>query len=285
MAGTVVLSVLVTGLTTRLYLTALGVRISIGEAFWLAAVMFLCSYLPLQLNLLLRAKYLKQLHSLPYVAYTAMVMTNFGVMFCAIGIYGVLSLTIVWWHEARINVVLAAVFILCAVLPPVAGVMILRLGPGRWGGWRITGDIVTAAGTICQRRSTLAQAIGLTVVALFIWSVRFHAAALHVTPGNRLELAMILPPVAALSTYLAITPSGLGVRELMSSGLTEMIGMDHTVGLAVTTVERAVSVVCFALLGLLAVVLLGRRFRGQSQVPPARQHGQPREGEISRTGR
>jgi hypothetical protein len=268
MSVTMVLGVLVTGCTTRLYLMALGVRISVWEAFWLSAVMFLCSYLPLQLNLLMRAKYLRQLHSLPYAAYTAMVLTNLGVMFCAIGIYGALSLVLLWWQAVPPSLAFAGLFALCAVLPPLLAAAAWRLGPNRLARGKISADILSAGHKIWRRRDSLVLAVGLTVVALFLWSVRFHAAAQHVMPGQRLELAMILPPVATLSTYLAITPSGLGIRELASSGLTEMIGMDHAVGLAVTTIERAVSLVCFVVLGLIGALVLGRRFHQQPGPSP-----------------
>lgn len=263
MSVTIALGVLLTGCTTRLYLAALGVRISVWEAFWLAAVTYLCSYLPLQLNLLIRAKYLRHLHSLTYAAYTAMVITNLGVMLCAIGIYGLLSLGWLGWLEGRHSPVLYALFTLCAVVPPVVGGLAVRRGPRRIGRWRVTGQVLSAAGTICGSRKTIVLAVGLTVVALFAWTLRFYQAAQHVAPNDRLQLAVILPPVATLSTYLAVTPSGLGIRELISSGLTRVLGMDYTVGLAVTTIERAVSVVWYAILGAVGTLVLGGRFRNR----------------------
>jgi uncharacterized membrane protein YbhN (UPF0104 family) len=260
MSATVGMSVLVTGCTTRLYLSSLGVRLSVWEAFWIAGVNFLCSYLPLQLNLLIRAKYLKQLHSLGYGPYTGMVLANLVVMFCAIGVYGLLSLVFLSVRAGRHSFGLYLLFVLCMAVPALAGVVIRRHGLPAIGRARIAAEVLASTRRIFQSPVRVMQAIALTVVALFILSLRFYAAAQHVSAGNRLELALVLPPVATLSTYLAITPSGLGVRELVSSGLTEVLGMDHSIGLAVTTIERAVTVVWFALYGLVGAVILGHRF-------------------------
>jgi uncharacterized membrane protein YbhN (UPF0104 family) len=261
MSGTVVLNVLINGCATRLYLSGLGIRLSVWEAFWLSAVTFLCSYLPMHLNLLIRAKYLKQLHALPYGSYTAMVLTNLGVVFCAIGGFGILSLVFLWWRGNGHSLRLYVVFALCAILPVVVGALVLRWGLARFLRPGVASDILLAVSAICRPRKRVALAVGLIMVALFVWSLRFYQAAQHVSPDSRLQLAMVLPPVATLSTYIAVTPSGLGIRELVSSGLTEVLGMDHSVGLAVTTIERAVSVVWFAVLGLVGTLILGRRFR------------------------
>jgi hypothetical protein len=260
-SAALVVHVSITGLTTRLYLLALGVRIGIGESFWLAAVTSLCGYLPLHVNLLIRAKYLNQLHALSYASYTAMVLTNLGVLFCAIGVYGLASLAFLSWTSSRHHPGLYALFALCVVLPATAGRWVVGSRRSPIGYSPVAGELVAAVETICRRRVRVVGAVALTVVALAFWSVRFYQAAQHVAPGDRLPLAIVLPPVATLSTYLAITPNGLGVRELLSSGLTEVLGMEHTAGLAVTTIDRAVSVIWHAILGLLGTVILGRRAR------------------------
>jgi uncharacterized membrane protein YbhN (UPF0104 family) len=260
---TIVVSVLLTGATTRLYLSTLGVYISLWESFWLAAVNFLCSYLPLQANLLIRAKYLKQLHSLDYPSYTAMVLMNLLLMFCAVGIYGLAGLGWIAWTEARFSGELAIMFGACILVPLCVLGCVDRFAQSRWLGVGTAADIVGAARRMRRSTIQLTKAVGLIVAALFVLSLRFYAAAQHVGPVQRIELAMALPPIAAVSTYVAITPNGLGVRELLSSGVASLLGMPPSTGLAVTTVERALTVVGFGLLGVCGTFVLATRLRNQ----------------------
>ena len=247
MSLTVWLNILLTGLTTRIYLRVLGVQLGRQQAFWLSSVNFLCGYLPLQLNHVVRGKYLKQLHSLDYGSYTAMVIANLLVMVCSMGLYGLLALALIGWAHHRVSVPLSALFGLCAVFPPLVGLWHIRLNRGRISGRFQPIDV--ALSLLWRAWRKLLLAVLLTVVSLAILSWRFYMASAAADVEGRLELAVLLSPAATLTMYLAITPSALGVRELASSGLAQLLGMDYATGLGVSTIERGVAASWYAILG------------------------------------
>ena len=257
MSLTVWLNVVLTGLTTRIYLRILGVQFGRKQAFWLSSVNFLCGYLPLQLNHVVRGKYLKQLHALDYGSYMAMVIANLLVMLCSMGLYGIGALALIAKTHDRVSLPLAVLFGLCAMLPPLIGAL-----HAHWNDRQVTGRfrrINEAFSTLVRAWRELLLAVLLTVVSLSVLSWRFYLASAAANVDARLELAVLLAPAATLTMYLAITPSALGVRELASSGLSQLLGMDYATGLGVSTIERGVAASWYALLGLLGMFVLGRQ--------------------------
>ena len=264
LASLTTVSILITGLTTRLYLRVFDVRLTVLEAFWLAGANYLCGYLPMQLNLIVRAKYLKHLHSLNYASYAGMVIVNLIVMFQAIGIYGLLAVGWVSWRNQSWNVVLLWAFAACALVSCLSGRLIRKIArhwtddQSRWA------RLLRGARALYDTKGCVPSATALTVCALFVYSLRFFCASYQLESADRFGLAAVLSPIATLSMYIAVTPSGLGVREFISAGMSQLLGMTPAIGFSVATVERAGSMVAIACWGLIGMVALSGRMRNVS---------------------
>jgi uncharacterized protein (TIRG00374 family) len=108
------------------------------------------------------------------------------------------------------------------------------------------------------------QIYGITLGRTMMMVVRSYSVALAL--GIELSpLALYLVvPVAQLSLMLAITPMGLGLRELGWAGVLALIGVDGDDALTFALGHRAYLYVCVAILGLLSylAVILARRRSG-----------------------
>jgi len=120
-------------------------------------------------------------------------------------------------------------------------------------------DLTDAYDEVRRHPSLAIQVISLLVAQFGVLGLRFAVSADAVGMDVHISTLFLLAPLAALMTYTAITPGGLGLREGVMGFITLSLGLSFDDGLFVGTVDRAILLAMSALLGGLAFFRVWRR--------------------------
>lgn len=85
-------------------------------------------------------------------------------------------------------------------------------------------------------------------------SVRIYLVMYAMGFDASIGQAVALTVAAIVASAVGIFPGGLGLRELLSAAMAELVGLDPAVGLLVSAVDRIMS---YAVLGFLTALMLG----------------------------
>lgn len=98
--------------------------------------------------------------------------------------------------------------------------------------------------------------------------VRFQVAAMATGAEPSLGVLMLLAPLATLTSYLSVTPGGLGVREAVMGYATFATGSSFTSGVYVGTFDRAIQLAMVAVFGGASFVSMWWKSRQGASSPP-----------------
>ena len=242
------------GLLYRLMAAPIG----IGENWMLYAAGQAGNYIPGQIGTLYRVRYLKDVHGLAYSTATAAYSVNFVITVFATGVAGLvgcigLGLLEGVWSVLLVSGLASLVAIAClaAVLPISAkqrsgriGTAWMRLG----NGWQ---------------RARAQPLVAVVVLALELVRYGFAAWRLDIVFGwlgtdESFFFFLVIAPIAALATFVAITPAGLGIRELVIASAAVALGRQFDVGLLGSSADRAINMIVVLLTGLPGIVYTTR---------------------------
>jgi uncharacterized membrane protein YbhN (UPF0104 family) len=105
------------------------------------------------------------------------------------------------------------------------------------------------------RRS--AVLLGVEVAMVVVRGVRFWLVMVGFDIGGSFAGAMLLPIAGVLSSAIGFFPSGFGIREVISGGLSRLVGDPASSGLLASGLDRLVSLPVMAVIAL-AVGLTNR---------------------------
>jgi uncharacterized membrane protein YbhN (UPF0104 family) len=74
---------------------------------------------------------------------------------------------------------------------------------------------------------------------------------------------LVLAPAVGIASFIAFTPAALGFRELFVTAAAVAMGVDVTSGLLGATIDRAVMLVTFLLLGGIGLLVTYPRLRSE----------------------
>ena len=238
-----------------------GVPIGFAENWMLFSAGQVGNYLPGQIGTVHRFRYLKVVHGLDYATATSAYSMNFAITVFATGVVGAAGVVGLAEGTARDAWWLTAGFVGLAALAVVP--MVFRLpvggGDGRLGrawrrfaeGWDSAREAPSAA--------LLVLVLELARYVLLAWRLQLAFSWLGVE--EPFLLFLVVGPVGALATFVAVTPAGLGVREAAIAAVTATLGVGFDAGLLGSTADRAVSLAVVLLIGLPGAWVTVRRVR------------------------
>ncbi|MPZ17948.1 MAG: hypothetical protein GEV06_08560 [Luteitalea sp.] len=253
---------------TYVLFRAEGVPISFWENFVLSSAAGFGNYLPLRVGMILRAQYMKRKYGMGYVRFGSLSAIRMAIQISISGLVGIGALLFGGLTSGRMSYPLLAIF---GSLTIVACVALTRpLPPLAFSGRRAARfwhDLREGFG-IARRRPRLAAMSALWGLAQYVllsirFGIAFHLLGTSAPPW----VLLVLGVASSVSSLLAITPGGLGIRELIIGYVVFATGQTFDVGIFAGAFDRAAQLIVVATLGAGCFTLVW--FRGRAGVSHA----------------
>jgi uncharacterized protein (TIRG00374 family) len=247
----------------RVQLLVSGVRVGALEVFGLTVCNSMFNYLPARGGAAFQAVYLKQRHGFPFVRFlllAAVVVPLYaGVSAVFAGLLlVVLGVTTGAWHPALTAALFGGALLAPAGLAAAHLVGRVRLPERLARVQRWIAHVEEGAAAFRGRPGALVELALLYLLSLLVFALRswiiFRAIG-H--PAPYLALCVV-QSVVELSTFVALTPGNLGVREALSVLSAGLIGIPAEPMLAAALLDRAVNMALIFPLGAVLGHLLLR---------------------------
>jgi uncharacterized membrane protein YbhN (UPF0104 family) len=268
----VALGWLVNAAQTYVLYRAEELNLGFAENFVLAAAAAFGNYLPLRIGSLIRVRYLKVVHGLGYVRSGSLFGVRLVLMVLASAALGLAGTFWAWAGGAPLSAELVAAFSLLALLSGGAFTGWTRLrstGSGMLA--RVWNDFLDGFDTLRTRPRVSLIVLVLVVLQYLLLSIRFLVSMRAVQGDPSLAVLLLFGAFVGLSSFVAITPGGLGVREALMGYVTLATGRDFASGVFAGAVDRSVQllfVVTLGGLGYLFVWWRVSRVLAEGQRPP-----------------
>ena len=231
---------------------SVGLNITNLQHWLLYSVGQLGNYLPGQVGTLYRVQYLKKNHGLDLLKSAAVYGTNFLLSLTTAGVFFLLSFIFTLFDSSEMKfpiLVIGVGFLLLslALLKIDLSVLLPFKGLSKY-----VSKFDSGRHQILEHKSTSVLVLSLEIARLLLGSLRMMLLFSFFGIGANVDLALWLTPLGSLTTFVALTPGGLGLRELVI-GVSAGIGGDSFgEALAVATSERAINLPLAVTFGLLA---------------------------------
>jgi len=240
----------------------LGFGLSINEWYGISIYSNLSSFvLPSRGDALLVAAYLKSRKNFPVSYFATMTLGNAILMaaillmvaLISLIVYGMLHST--WHYELMLLSCLALLVVLSLFL--IDKIHLRQAGRTA----RVLGRALTAWRLIRTDRMLMVKLILLIITgtAIFVAWTYYSYIAL----GFPVDLVsmIFIGVIMRMSFLVSLTPGNLGIRELVLGATSDMLGLGFTEGVAVTLLQRAVSLLVMTVLALLYLPMFRRSGR------------------------
>lgn len=250
----------VNSLQTLLPLRELGVRVGFWENWLLTLAAGFGNYLPMRAGTVLRMHYIRSVHGVGYLQYGGILGTRALLLLWAaggVGLAGAVAMSLAQ-QAIRIEIGLLFAAILAAGIAP----FLLPLGrmlPTGGAGGQVAKHLVDAMALVRQNRRMTAWYLGLILLQFGILTARLSVAFDVIQHRPAWWVYFFLSPVAAVLSFINITPGNLGLREWLIGVLTAGVGADYAAGIFAAAVDRAMLVALTLGFGGLAFAVVAVR--------------------------
>ena len=250
------------GLFLKTFTAKFGIYLTPPEWFGLAAITAMGNYLtPFSGGLVARATYLKHRHAFPYAQFLTLIMANYLVVFWVVGITGLLTI-LALWNSNPFSLQITLFFV--SVVMAISGLVAIQKKkiPGNSRLTKIINTAFDGWGLIKSDRSLLGTLIVYSLINIILNGFMF-LAAYHAT-GHAIPLmaALLVSLFSIFSLLVRITPGNFGIQEAIISLSSEVVGAGAGVGLLVSLLIRAASLVPAFILGPIFSFVLTRELTG-----------------------
>ncbi|MCP4537083.1 MAG: flippase-like domain-containing protein [Chloroflexi bacterium] len=258
------------GSFTRVIVRSLEIDLGFLEWFGLSALSTMGNYLtPFRGGAVVRAMYLKSKHDLPYSLFLSTLSALYVITFATNAALGVLAMLALYLWIDFVDVALLSFFLALCLLPVVLLILlkvIPRLPDKDWSKRYVVLQITAFVGRIIEgwrvisaRKSTVLQLLALSVLNSSVTLLMIHLS--FVAFGVRLPLieSLVLSSLFMISSMIPLTPSGLGVAEVVLVLVSRGFGVQEMAGIFSTGLNRSVMILSSIMWGSLFSYILGRR--------------------------
>lgn len=256
-----VLSFLTVGLLNQVVAGHLGARLRFLQWASLAFAAFLANYvLPARAGLAVRAAYYKRIKCFPissFVSAMAVVYVTTLLVACVICIG---ALTWLWRVE---GLVCRPLFLGAAVAAALCVAVLVLSGrasqrPARPGIWEAFTRIRAGWDMLIRSPGLMICVAGLCIAVAGMGALRLGIA--FAATGHRVGVAgcLLLASLVSLSTFISITPAGLGIREAVLVFSSMAIGVPPEQSLIAGATLRAVNILIVFTLGPISAARISR---------------------------
>lgn len=263
------------GSFTKVIVGSLGIDLGLLEWFGLSALSTMGNYLtPFRGGAAVRAVYLKSKHDLSYSLFLSTLSALYVITFATNAVLGMLAVLALYLWIGFIDVTLLPFFLALCFLPVVLLVFVRatpRL-PNSFGDKdsnvphrilrqliALTGQVIEGWQIISARKSTVLQLLALSVLNSGVTLLMIHFS--FVAFGAQLPLmeSLVLSSLFMISSMIPLTPSGLGVAEVVLVLVSQGFGVEQVLGVFSTGLNRTVMILSSIVWGSLFSYILGRR--------------------------
>jgi uncharacterized membrane protein YbhN (UPF0104 family) len=248
---------------TYVLFRAEGVPISFRENFVLSSAVWFGNYLPLRIGTLLRAQYMKSKYGMGYVRFGSLAAIRLAIQVLMSGLVGIGALLFGGFTSGRVSYPLLAIFASLTIAACAA--LLHPLPPLAFSGRRAARfwhELREGFG-IARRHPRLAVVSGLWGLVYYVllsirFGITFHLLGASAPPW----VLLVLGVAGGVSSLLAITPGGLGVRELVIGYVVFATGQTFDMGIFAGAFDRAAQLAVVATLGAACFTVVW--FRGRA---------------------
>jgi uncharacterized membrane protein YbhN (UPF0104 family) len=217
----------------QMQLQAFDIRLSLGECLKATVMSSLGNLLlPMQGGMSLRAVYLKKTAKLPYSRFVSTVFAVYLINFQLLAAIGLLSYAALYVSGEVYNHLIPMFFGVFFIGTSVAiffGLpMPLKALHRIWEGWQIM-----------RRGKVLYSLYALLLLNILVMSLATAFAFRSVDAGMGFMQAMMVSVMSFFALFVNLTPANLGIREMVISYTTSMVGGGVVEGFAASVVLRA----------------------------------------------
>jgi len=250
------------GYMVGVFLGTLKVKAPFWDMVFLQNAAVLLNYLPMKFGTVFRANYLKRHYGLIYAHFGVFFVYLTILMTAITGIIGLTILLCVYGIDGYEKKMLAAVFSGMAVLSVFLGFVPLPIPTG-------SGKVIITIRNFLAGRQQLTQDKRALLVCSVMLAINFalssarlgiiyHSMGKGIHPGGYL----ILGALGYVTMFLSLTPGALGIRELVLSSGSVVLGVSFEVGLLAAIIDRAIALSWSFVVGGISTGLLWRKSPG-----------------------
>lgn len=244
---------------TWLMYRAEGVAIGFRENLVVTIASVLINYMPFRLGTWIRMRYLKTVHGFGYARWVGIMGTRLVLVVTATGIMGLLGTLLLWYESGTRSIELSIGFSVLIGIAIAASLLSPPLSRRESGFFRIWNEFSSGYAAMRERPRVTGGVLFLILLQLGLLAWRFDltldAIGIQATSG----LLVVLSPATALSTFIAIVPGGLGLREAVMGSITLATGAEFNVGFFAGALDRAVLLALVLLFGTSSFYLIGSK--------------------------
>jgi uncharacterized membrane protein YbhN (UPF0104 family) len=245
---------LLNGIRLKILTRILGLDLEFRYWMGLALLQSFLNYLPFKGGMAVNAVYLKKQHDFPLKRFIAMVTASCIITISASGLMGLIAsgICLSWSAYPLVFIFFGGLFFLPGGLAVLA-----TIWKGRDYGWMGTvHDVLAQWRKMGRNQPLLLLLFSLDFLSVFIFSWRYFTAVQAFSMDISFGFCIILACMAILSTFVAITPAGMGVREGIIGVTTRVLGSGLNPGICIALLDRAVVMFWVFILGPLSGFML-----------------------------
>lgn len=249
------------GLQSYYIYRATSIPITRRESFMLTIAGSFANHMPMRAGTIIKAYYLKEVHGLKYSSFGGIFGVRVFLTMIAGGLMGVGVILVTFLLSRQpMPSSLLAMFVLMVVGP----VIVLKLPiprrapiPGKLNS--ILEDLSRVHDQLTGNSKLIACLIALLLVQYLILGVRFLVSADAINFDVGIEIVFLVAPLAALMSFVSVTPGGLGLREAIMGYVTLELGYGFSNGFFMGSIDRAILLLMTGVFGGISFLLIWRK--------------------------
>lgn len=255
----------INGLFTWFLYRQFNLKLGIMESTQLAiATSFGNTFLPLRGGSGIQAVYLKKCHNFKYTYFASTLAGTYVINFFVVGLLGILTIVVIYITKGIFSFpIFLAFFILSAgmILAVKSSNLFLRLIP--FGGLRDKAKMVLEGWKIISKSSGNVLIMGVITTLNFITLsvlifLQFKFLNITKISGEPIMIwdSLFLATFLVLSVFINITPSSLGIKEILLAYAAIIITINPQDAIVTSVVDRMIGTSVLLVLGPIAMFYL-----------------------------
>lgn len=237
----------------------LGAAIGVAENWLLYSAGQLLNHAPGQVGTVYRFGYLRAVHRLSYPRAASGYGANLLLTVLSTGALGLVACLVIGMSQGTWSPILLVAFGSLLVVSFAALLLDLPTSEseGRLASaWR---GFQTGWSEVTTHVRTALIVVAIEFIKYAILAVRMKLALSWIGIDQSYGFFLVIAAVTGLVTFLALTPAGVGLRELAIGFAASALGVEFDVALMGATLDRAVMLVWAVVIGGLGLVYTARR--------------------------
>lgn len=241
---------------------SLDLRLEPRDWMGVAVMQSFLNYLPLKGGMFANALYLKQWHNFSYMKFISMIGSSGLITILSVGLIGLIVSSFYYFY-GNISMILPCLFSSLVVFTLLFIVFSARFDFSE-GALKRLNQVVEGWNMIRTERTSLVSLILLDLLSALIFSMRYYIAFRAFSMNIPFWYCLMLAPLSILTTFISVTPAGLGIREAVIGFTSKILGTGLNPGMYAASLDRAVVMFWVFILGpIFGYVLIERE-----KIPP-----------------